>query len=1003
MPKIIIRFDKRSYNYDDAQSFYSEFFESLGLDAEKKFEEQEVEIGTHTEVRLFGMKESVPKNALETNIWVCRLHKSGGLITFSVGDFEWAADLGLRLTSSPKDDLEKACTLNSLNALCIRGAMSLTDVSPLRSLNNLSSLKLGACSSLADLKPLAELSALRSLTIHGSKVLDNISPIASLQSLNYLSIENCSKLTVIPDIYSLKHLNINSCISLKEISPIANIKELVTLDLSLCESLRDISALADLSYLTNLNLAHCDSQIDLSPISNLSNLSDLNLESWRLLTDLTPLSNLKGIKSLNLKQCDSLRDLHQLSGFIYLNSLDISFCKSVSDLSPLSALTNLTNLHLVACELLSDLSPLSQLYNLKNLNLSYCNRLTDLSALSKLASLKILDLSKCKSITSLPSFSNLINLTKLSLDSCESLTDISGLLGLTNLTSLNLSNCRSLSNISPLGSILSLTRLDLYSCDSITDLSPLSQLASLTNLDLSKCKSIRNLPSFLKLINLNKLNLDSCDSLTDISGLSELINLTSLKLSNCCALSNISPLGSILSLTRLDLSGCNKISNLYPIGNLVSLNYLDISYPEIILGRFEKPAGKIINKSTIIELGFLYNLNSIQYLILNGLDKITNLKALSGLYSLESIQFTSRRIQSIEPLRSIPSLREVKEFNPPEEAEILAHAACLRTDRDFIFANCRNWLNEAKGWSEAPPSLQDRFAATLGEAFSLLGESPIEPAYEDFINNRPDFTSSPWKAWFGGTLKQSGFDLYRQRVERVPVSEMLPGAIGGTCATLPYEAQADWSRMWLTALESARLSDAKSLIGVAPEICLALTRLGFTESLRSWLEAFTDPSDPSVLDPVQAALADFQLSGQNLEASESHLFAIQSPSLRDPVLAELVTALADVNPDKASANLLLIENPATRTNLAKSLATSAGFSASETALHRLVVAMGDSPEALGELISSLPETSTESLLIQKISESLRLDRQTTLRKIAGELHRQADRMFYESSSCPPST
>ena len=44
MPKIIIRFDKRSYNYDDAQSFYSEFFESLGLDAEKKFEEQEVEI-----------------------------------------------------------------------------------------------------------------------------------------------------------------------------------------------------------------------------------------------------------------------------------------------------------------------------------------------------------------------------------------------------------------------------------------------------------------------------------------------------------------------------------------------------------------------------------------------------------------------------------------------------------------------------------------------------------------------------------------------------------------------------------------------------------------------------------------------------------------------------------------------------------------------------------------------------------------------------------------------
>jgi Leucine-rich repeat (LRR) protein len=923
MPKIIIRFDKSTYNYDDAQSFYSEFFESLGLDSEKKFEEQEVEIGIQTEVRLFGMKEIVPKNVVETNYWVCRLLKSGGLITFSVGDFAWAADLVLRFTSSPKEDLEKACTSSSLRALWIRGAMSLTDIAPLRSLNNLSSLKLGACSSLTDLKPLAELSALRSLTIHGSKALDDLSPIRHIESLFYLSVKDCRNICVIPPLSSLNnlsHLKLESCDLLKDLSPLAGLQAISNLSLSSCKSLSDLSPLAGLKTLTYLDLSYCRSLFEISHIADLRILAKLDFSCCESLSDLSPLCSLQALTSLNLRKCISL-----------------------SDISPLVKLKMLNNLNLSWCKALKEISPLANLKNLKKLNLGGCASITNISHLYDLKKLEELDLSNC-GISDISPLSHLINLIKLDLGG-NNPTEISSLIPLQSLEELNIGWCSSIASFSPLSRLYKLKNLRLAH-SKISDISPLKYLSSITNLEIEY---------------FNKI--------TDISPISELKKLANLKL-HCQLLDDLNPIRNLKNLTHLSLRGCESVIDISPLVSLENIKKIDLSH----------------------------------------CNAISNISFLGNARRLESLYFSSRRIQSIESLRSISSLKrlsseegEEASFNPPEVAELLAHTATLRMDRDFIVANSRNWLNEAKGWREGAPSVQERFAATLGEAFSLLGESPIEPAYEDFINNRPEFTSSPWKAWFGGTLKESGFDLYRQRVERVPVSEMLPGAIGGTCATLPYEAQADWSRMWLTALESARLSDAKNLLSVAPEICLALARLGLSKSLRAWLLAFTDPSDPGALDPVHAALAGFQLAKENLPAAENHIFAIESPKLRDPALAELVTALADVNPDKASANLLLIENPATRTNLAKPLATSAGFSASETALHRLVVAMGDSPEALGELISSLPETSTESLLIQKISESLRLDRQTTLRKIARELHRQADRMFYESSSCSPST
>jgi len=453
---------------------------------------------------------------------------------------------------------------------------------------------------------------------------------------------------------------------------------------------------------------------------------------------------------------------------------------------------------------------------------------------------------------------------------------------------------------------------------------------------------------------LTTLDLRHCDSLSDVSPLSELHYLSSLNLAGCDSLSDVSPLSELHYLSSLNLEGCDSMTDLDSLSGFKFLTFLNLWG----------------NKS------------------------LRSLSPLAKLPALRSLKFDSRRVQSIEPLRGIPSLLELSEFNPPEVSELLAHAAFGRGDRLRIQDHGNSWLKEAKGWRDGPSDLQDRFAATLGECFSLLGESEVGRAYEEFLESRPDFSVAPWKVWLGGTLRESGFDLYRQRVERLPVASMLVGAIGGACATLPYEEQAEWSRKWLQELKTARLSDAKSLLSVAPEICLAHARLGEKETLGLWLVQFTDPSDSTALDPVQAALAGFQLACGDIPAAENHAFAIQSPAVRDPVLGALVTALAAADLDRASAYLLLIVDQSRKSALAKQLAAAPG--ASEAVLYRLLVAVGNAGFDLAEWVSAIPDPAGKRL-VREFSARMQGERREILSRVAEDLRRCADEFLAEVS------
>ncbi|MCX8512012.1 MAG: hypothetical protein ORN83_09640 [Chthoniobacteraceae bacterium] len=387
-------------------------------------------------------------------------------------------------------------------------------------------------------------------------------------------------------------------------------------------------------------------------------------------------------------------------------------------------------------------------------------------------------------------------------------------------------------------------------------------------------------------------------------------------------------------------------------------------------------------------------LTALTDLDLSGCGQIYTLEPLSELRSLKSLEFTSGHVTSIEPLRNIVSLEALDHFSPAEVAELLAHAACMRKDRVFIQGHAVDFLAEVEEGVHGPQVLHERFAATLGEAFSLLGESSVESAYEKFLTSYPYFSSTPWKAWFGGTLTESGFGLYRQRVERTPLANMVSGAIGGACATLPFVDEPDWSSRWLAQLEKMRLSDARTLLAVAPEICLAYARVGEMEGLWRWLREFTDPNEAAATDPLHAAFARYQIKNGGLEAATKHIFAIETVAIRDPILAILVSVLADTNLESASTHLLLIQTDSLRMELALRLATKLG--SSDATIYRLVIATGDSPGALAELMKTVPDPAPH-IFLSTLSRQLQSDRKNTLRRMAELYSREAEQRLAEAA------
>jgi len=467
--------------------------------------------------------------------------------------------------------------------------------------------------------------------------------------------------------------------------------------------------------------------------------------------------------------------------------------------------------------------------------------------------------------------------------------------------------------VSVLAGLKNLTSLNLGWSQSLTDVSVLAELKNLADLNLRACRSLTDVSVLAGLKNLTTLNLMDCKSLTDVSVLAELNNLADLNLKGCEPLTDVRVLAGLKNVTNLNLSGCGSIRTLDPLSSLRHLESLNVS--------------------------------------------------------------NCLRIDSVAPLREIPLLREVVGFNPDQTAELLASTAALRNDVAFIEKNAQGWLQQIQQMDEAAPEERERFATTLGEALSLLGESPHEEIYETYLAGRPEFSASPWKAWFSGTREVSGWELMRMRAERQELTNANPGCIGGVCASLSGgddvgKDERQWAVDWLERMEQVWADRGSELLPVAAEVCVAHLRHGLDDALGRWLLRLTDESDPASMDPVQAALGRWQLKRGNLDAARDHAAKIGTPDRRDPLLLELAKRYVAVDPQAAGELLLAISSPPMRREIMELLCEDTSFVVDPLNVERLVVACGDSAEALSGLIAKLPPE-TDSSLLDQLSTAVR--------------------------------
>jgi Leucine-rich repeat (LRR) protein len=750
-----------------------------------------------------------------------------------------------------------------------------------------------------------------------------------LQTLNLSSCYSLTKSSLV-GLNNLQMLNLSNCASLREIGGLSGLLNLRSLDLGGCQSLSDISSLSGLYNLQTLDLGRCGNLVDISGLSGLVNLQWLEL-LYLSLSDISSLSGLVNLQSLNLSNCHSLTDISGLAGLVNLQALDLSSCISVTDISSLSGLLNLKWL---------DISLESQ-----PLNMRFNGSREDISSLSGLVNLQSLNLSNCTSLSDISRLSGLVNLQSLDLYNCVSLTDISSLSGLLNLQSLNLSLCISVTDINSLAGLVKLQSLDLHYCKSLTDINSLSGLVKLQTLNLSDCKSLTDISSLAGLFNLQSLNLRDCESLTDISSLSNLVYLQSI-----------------------DLSCCRLIVDINNLSGLFNLQILDLSFDPL----FKK------SHEGLTEIKSLSGLINLQTLSLRYCHSISDISSLSGLLNLQSLNLEEcKRIKSYLPLRNCLRLKDLNEskMHPAELAELLCFLAVQRNDIICISNEASSWLKELElGFDQNHPSTND-LACSLAQGIVLANLDEVGLSFHQTLLNHPNVGLAPWKIWFSENLKAFGWDKIQNLAELSKPSELTFGAIGGISSCLPSmesaPVQIAWAKKWISEIHFLHNNNPNFLKPAAAEWCLALKRLGKDQLLREWIEKFTDPSDPSALDPINKVFSAYAIDLNDSQSALDYALKINDPKLRDESILNLAQQfIKESETTMAGEFLFLLTQIESKTQIAYSLAEDAVYLKSDENAHRLLAACGDNLQSLASILDKLRLANPNSEILKIMHEKL---------------------------------
>jgi hypothetical protein len=635
---------------------------------------------------------------------------------------------------------------------------------------------------------------------------------------------------------------------------------------------------------------------------------------------------------------ENLKFFNDLKYFDNLKSLSFTDCKSLKDITLVKNLINLQSLDLSNCTSLVDISVLSKLVNLKYLDLSFCGSIKNIDNSQN----KSWKWWKWKSITPKVGLSNLVNLQSLNLSHCTSLVNISGLSNLVDLKFLDLNSCRQIADISCLSNLVSLHSLNLNGCESLTDVSVISQLINLRSLNCS-LGGLSDISFLSKLINLRALDLHSLGSLKDISVLSNFVYLESLDLSYCTSMSEISSLSKLVNLKKLDLSKCFAVSDVTSLSGLVNLEHLELRDCQGIAS-------------------------------LNCLSKIVNLKYLD----LRNLN----RIKDYSVLKNCIAITHLFGYNlhPAELIELICFLTVQRKDIPYISEFSNAWINELKmGLNEQHPIVND-LACVLAQAIILANLEEVGLSFHQTLLNQPNVGISPWKIWLSENLKTFGWDKIQNLAELSKPSELTFGAIGGISSCLPSlegdPSQIVWAKKWTTEIHSLYNNNRNFLKPAAAEWCLALKRIGEDELLREWIEKFTDPSDPSALDPINKVFSAYALDLNDSESALEYALKINDPKLRDESILNLALQFIKAGEtSKAGDFLFLLTQIESRTQLAYSLAEDTIYLKIDENAHRLLAACGDSPQSLASILDKLrlanPASEILKIMFEKLSDESR--------------------------------
>ncbi|CAN1218799.1 Disease resistance protein L6 [Linum perenne] len=415
-----------------------------------------------------------------------------------------------------------------------------------------------------------------------------------------------------------------------------------------------------------LRMYSCDSVLS---NFNLTNLIILDLCASNVRDDWGGWNNIKNLKNLRVLKLSHCRisklmgDITTLKHLVEIDAIGSAINQVLIDIDKLPCLEILRLAPKRSCQLsanevvlptslkkLTISTPVSNilaLRELEELQFEHCNGLEIPGDLWKLSKLKTLVLSSCPSPLLIRETGALpLSLNYLSITDCNQLQALPSMANSRAMTYLKLSNLGLVRHIHGLGELKILATLDISHAPKLNNLNGLENLENLIHLSLDNCRALDTLPSLARLSKLQRIYIVACRLLTEIRDLNR--SLLELEVDGCSSLERLPDLSNMTKLRSLCIRRCPGLRN--------------VRLPR--LSRLAKLRTLVLRDNRQLHLEALPDLSSLKSLKRLYLEGCTQLREITGLESLESLEMVKmQNCRMVETLPNLSRLSKLKELD----------------------------------------------------------------------------------------------------------------------------------------------------------------------------------------------------------------------------------------------------------------------------------------------------------------------------------------------------